>query len=115
MIFLTAPTYDPAGYMLLLGTRVESVWQGARRGSVTATLDGSVSVYDSGYSIGDQTLSATIRNPTRNQLVTLQYLVAYYAELVLCVEAGAYTCRMSFSYSNGVATLTLRLLSRLDA
>lgn len=113
MISLSAPTYDTAG-AILLRARAANLYQGARRGTVTATLDGGVSVYDTGYSIADQTLSATLRNPTRNQLVTLQYLVAYYAEVVLTCETGAYLARFSFALSTNAATLTMRLLSRLD-
>lgn len=114
MIAISAPTYDPAG-AILLRARAANLYQGERRGSVTATLDGSVSVYDAGYSVADQTLSATLRNPTRAQLVTLQYLVAYYADIVLCCEIGAFSARLSFALSTNAVTLSLRLLSRLDA
>ena len=113
MISVSAPTYDTAG-AILLRTRFANAYQGERRGTVTATLDGGVSVYDTGYSVADQTLQATLRNPTRAQLVTLQYLVAYYAEVVLTCATGAFSARLSFSLQTNAVTLTLRLLSRLD-
>jgi hypothetical protein len=90
-------------------------YSASRRGSVTATLDGGVSVYDGGYSIADTTLTATLKNPTRAQLVALQYLIAYYPEIVLCCELGAFVCRASTSISRETLTLSLRLLRRLDA
>jgi hypothetical protein len=114
MISLSAPTYDTVG-ALVLRARFANAYQGERRGSVTATLDGGVSVYDTGYSVADQTLSATMRNPTRAQLVTLQYLVAYYAEVVLTCATGAFLARLDFSLSTNAVALNLRLLSRLDA
>ena len=113
MISLSAPTYDTVG-ALVLRARFANAYQGERRGSVTATLDGGVSVYDTGYSVADQTLAATLRNPTRAQLVTLQYLVAYYADIILCCDTGAFSARLSFVLSTNAVTLTLRLLSRLD-
>ena len=113
MISLSAPTYDTVG-ALVLRTRFTNAYQGTRRGSVTATLDGGVSVYDAGYSVADQTLSATLHNPTRAQLVTLQYLVAYYPDSILCCANGAFTARLNFALATNTATLTLRLLSRLD-
>jgi hypothetical protein len=113
VISLSAPTYDPAG-VLPLRIRAKNAYQGTRRGTVTATLDGGVSVYDAGYSVADKTLAATLTNPHRAQLVTLEYLIAYYSELILCCETGAYAVRVGFAASASVVTLSLRLLRRLD-
>lgn len=113
MISLSATTYDPSG-CLVLKTRARNAHQGARRGSVTATLDGGAYVYDGGYSVADQTLTATLRRPSREQLVALQYLVAYYGTIVLCCETGAFSALLSFQSSGDLTTLTLRLLARLD-
>jgi hypothetical protein len=114
MISLSAPTYDPAG-VLLLRARVSNPYQAERRGTVTATLDGGVSVYDGGYSVADQTLSVTLKNPTKAQLVTLQHLVAYYSELTATCETGAYMARVRFALAINTLTLSLRLLRRVDA
>ena len=114
MISITAPTYDPSGWLCLPHVRPSNPYQAARRGSVTATLDGGVSVYDTGYSVADQTLSATWTSPTREQIILLQYLVAYYAELVVCVESGAFMARCSFALNKSTLTLSMRLLRRLD-
>jgi hypothetical protein len=65
--------------------------------------------------VADQTLATTLRNPTRAQLVTLQYLVAYYADIILCCDTGAFSARLSFTLSTNAVTLTLRLIGRLDA
>jgi hypothetical protein len=114
VIALCAPTYDPSGH-LVLAVHPSNLHQANRRGSVTATLSGEVSVYDAGFSFADQTLSASWSNPTREQMITLTYLIAYYAELVICVETGVFAARASVAQSKNTATLTLRLLRRLDA
>lgn len=114
MIALSAPTYDPSGH-LILPAQIANPFGATRRGSVTATLDGDVSVYDGGYSLADTTLSATLTKPTRAQLVALQYIVAYYPEIYLCCATGAFVCRVSFTLSRASLTLSLRLLRRLDA
>lgn len=113
MIGLSAPTYDPNGYVRL-DVRPRNPYDSERRGSVTATLDGGVSVYDTGFSAGDKTLKAVVTNPPRATLETLRYLVAYYSELVLCCEIGVYACRLSLSQDRADLTLSLRLLRRLD-
>lgn len=113
MISLSATSYDPVG-TLRLRQRLKNPYQGARRGSVTATLDGGVSVYDGGYSIADQTLSASIRGPSKSTLISLQYLVSYYAQVVLSCEIGVFSAIPSFALSNQILTLTLRLTGRLD-
>jgi hypothetical protein len=40
--------------------------------------------------------------------------VAYYADIILCCDTGAFSARLSFALSTNAVTLTLRLLSRLD-
>jgi len=113
MISLSATSYDPAG-TLILRTRIKNPYQGQRRGSVTATLDGGSSVYDGGYSITDQTYSASLTAPTAAQLTTLQYLTAYYSTVILCCETGVFSAIPSFALNGKTLTLSLRLTGRLD-
>lgn len=113
MISLSATSYDPSG-VLRFRERVKNPYQGERRGSVTATLDGGVSVYDGGYSIADQTLSASIRAPSKATLITLQYLVSYYAQVILTCETGVFSAIPKFTLNNQILSLSLRLTGRLD-
>lgn len=113
MISLSTPTFDVVGHFLL-PARIRDPYQAERRGSVTATLDGGSAVYDTGYSVSDTTLAATHRHPTAAQITTLQYLVAYYPELILCCEAGAFMVRTQFTVSGDLLSITMRLLRRLD-
>ena len=113
MISLSAPTYDPGG-VVRIPARASNPFFGQRRMTVTATLDGGVSVYDGGYSIADQTLNVTLRRPKKEMMVTLQYLAAYYSQLTLCCESGAFSAALAFSLSGDSLTLSLRLTGRLD-
>lgn len=114
MLSLSAPAYDPNGALLIRG-RIDNPYQGQRRGSITATLDGASSVYDAGYSISDQTLSLTLKYPPAALLTQLQYLTAYYGQVIATCETGAYRAILSFAQRNALLTLQLRLIRRLDA
>jgi len=114
MIGLATSTYDLNG-ALILKTALENPYQATRRGTVTATLDISSSVYDGGYAISDATYTAKLRHPSASLLTKLQYLVAYYVDLIASTEIGLYTARVAFTQRNDLLTLTVRLLTRLDS
>jgi hypothetical protein len=114
MISISSPTYDPNG-ALVLATRPINPYEASRRGNVTATLDGGVSVYDTGYSIADQTVRAQVKSPKKTALVALTYIVAHYAQIVFCCETGAFSAVPSFSMNGDTLSLQFRLVRRLDA
>lgn len=114
MIGLCAPTYDPAGH-LVLPIRADGAYQARRRGSVTATLDGEVATYDGGFAVGDATVTATWPRPTPAELETLRYLIALYPELIASLESGCYAVRAELATRRTDASLSLRLIRRLDA
>jgi hypothetical protein len=113
MISLSATSFDLTGH-LRLRARARDAYQGQRRGSVTATLDGDSAVYDTGYAVSDTTLTVRYRRPSLAQITTIHYLVAYYPELILCCEAGAFAARAQYAVNNDTLNLRLRLLRRLD-
>jgi len=113
MISLSATSYDPNG-AIIIDAIITNPYQAERRGSVTATLDGGSAFYDTGYSITDRTLSAQVINPEISLLQTLEYLVAYYGQVILSCELGCYVAVLSFSTSRNVLSINLRLVSRLD-
>lgn len=114
MISLSATSYDPAG-LLILKTRVTNPYEATRRGSVTATLDGGSSVYDTGYSITDQTLRASLKRPSKAVILSLQYLTAYYSQIVVTCESGAFSCIPSYAVNGERVSLQLRITARLDS
>lgn len=99
----------------MLNAIVSNPYQGQRRGSVTATLDGGSYSYDTGFSVSDLTVNATYSNPSKELLETLRYLVAYYANIVLSIDSGCYTAKLSFTQSGNKLALNFRLLSQLSA
>ncbi len=115
MISISAPSYDPNGFVVLHNAVIENGYQGERRGSVTATLDGGSYAYDTGYSISDQTINATYNHPSRELLETLRYLVAYYATIILSIDSGCYTAKLSFTQSADRMIMNFRLLSQVSA
>jgi len=115
MISICAPTYDPSGVVLLTDHRVSAPYEGSRRGAITATLDGGVAVYDAGYSVSDRTLKASIPSPSKSILETLQYLVAYYSQVIVCCEIGCFSCVLSFAMNNATLSINMRIIRQLDA
>lgn len=113
MIALSSPTYDINGN-INIAVMPTNLFDATRRGSVTATLDGSVSVYDTGYSISDQTIKCTVKRADKSLLQRLQYLIAHYGQIVICCDAGAFLCVPSLSNSSGDAQLSFRLIRRLN-
>ncbi len=113
MIGLAATTYDPDG-ALIVPARLSNPYAAQRRGEVTATLDGAVSVYDGGYSIADQTLETTLAYPAKSLLETLRYLVAYYGQVIASTEVGVYSAVLGFALAGKTLKISLRLVSRLD-
>ena len=113
MIGLAATTYDQDG-AIIVPARLSNPYAAQRRGRITATLDGGVSVYDGGYSIADQTLEATLSYPSKTLLETLRYLVAYYGQVITATEVGIYNAVLSYALIGKNLKISLRLVSRLD-
>lgn len=114
MIGLATTTYDPNG-ALLINTRPKNSYSAMRRGSVTATLDGASSVYDTGYSVSDITLTATVKNPTQTLLTKIQYLVVYYGQILISCDMGCYTAVPESTLLQDTLTLKFRLVTKKSA
>lgn len=114
MIALSTTTYDPNGAICLPNARPINLYEGTRRGTVTATLDMNCAVYDAGFSASDQTLQVKIVKPTQELLEKLRYLIAYYSQINLSYELGFYQIVFSFKLTNENLLLNFRLISRLD-
>ena len=112
MISLTTFEFDVNGH-IVIQARPKNLYEGARRGSVTATFDG-VSHYDTGYFVSDKTLFVTVQRPNKTLLEQLQYLIAHYPAVRLSCETGSYRCTVSYGLSNTTLSLQLRILERLN-
>ena len=72
ILSLSAITYDPdgAGVLRLMPASMSASRQGGRKQTKTATLDGGVSLYDTGYTITDQAWRLQIDyNPEAERLI----------------------------------------------
>lgn len=62
----------------------------SRRVSRTATLDGGVAVYDSGYSDGDRTINVNVPRAPAAVIEFMEYIIETYATILLTCQEGAY-------------------------
>lgn len=115
MIALSTQTFDPLAPLVFPRLYVANPYDTYRRGTVTATLDGGVSVYDTGYSEADMTFKVAMKEPTRDQLIHLRYLISYYNQLTFCCESGAFLVIGSMtSTAFNMINLQFRVVARLD-
>lgn len=114
MISITAITYDPDGVILIHNAMVNNPYSANRRGSVVDTLDGAVSVYDTGFSESDQTLTIDIVNPSLDILQKLKYLISHYSQVRLACEMGIYTVILSTTVNKNKLNISARIITKLD-
>lgn len=114
MISITAITYDPDGVILIHNARVNNPYSANRRGSVVDTLDGAVSVYDTGFSESDQTLTIDIVNPSLDILQKLKYLISHYSQVSLSCEAGVFKVILATAVNKNKLNISARVIAKLD-
>ena len=67
----------------------------SRRGAKTATLDGGVSVYDTGLSHGDRKWEISLTNPSASFIDKIKYLMEYHSSFRVMTREGAFTALLS--------------------
>lgn len=113
MISFSAPTYNPIG-AVVYAAEPESLYSAARRATVTATLDGGVSVYDTGYSVADRTVKIKIRRATLGQIGAIAYLIELYPRLIVSTRAGCFSALCEYSVTGGTLSISIRLIEELS-
>ena len=114
MICITSLTYDPNGVVILYAAKVNNPYSANRRGSVVDTLDGAVSVYDTGFSESDQTLTIDIVNPSLDVLQKLKYLISHYSQVSLSCEAGVFKVILATTVNKNKLNISARIIAKLD-
>lgn len=94
-IGLAASIYDPTGALFIRGSQIDvgSVMKNRsreRRVTRTATLDGGVSVYDTGCSVADRELIIKAPKATVALAAFFTYMVETYDTVILTTNEGAY-------------------------
>ena len=96
LLALSSIDYDPDGsglVRLLPGSR-SAFHVGQRRQTKTATLDGGVSLYDTGYTETDNTYQLRI-TPTPEALRLVEYMCRNYQRIRCGTDRGVYEVSLS--------------------
>jgi len=120
-IGISANTYDLNGAFYLSGRELDpektrTNTNRERRASRTATLDGGVSIYDTGYAAGDRTMGIHIKDPSPEIIAAMNYLIETYSLLTVTTDEAAFTAiPAKFSVAeDGLATLTLLVTEQIS-
>lgn len=81
----------------------------ARRVARTATLDGGISVYDTGYAASDRILTIRVMNPTADISAFFAYLVETYNTIVVTTAESAYEGTPLRSYHADTGAVILEI------
>jgi hypothetical protein len=95
MIGLSSLIFDPRGALYLYREQLDRTTLGGlherqRRVTKYKTLDGGVSIVDSGYASGDRSLAVVVVNATSEQVATAVRFSEAYATLTLVTPDGCY-------------------------
>lgn len=82
-----------------------------RRATRTATLDGGVSVYDTGYAAGDRDMEVRVPSPSREMIDFFFYMVETYNLIMVTTEDGAYygVPQRAYLDADGAAVLNVSI------
>lgn len=67
----------------------------SRRGVKLATLDGGVSIYDTGLSHGDRFFEVQLTNPSAAFIDRIKYLMEYHSSYKVSMREGVFTALLS--------------------
>ena len=66
-----------------------------RRATLTATLDGGISLYDTGLSHGDRRFEVQLNNPDPAFIDKIKYLMENHSSFILTAREGVFTAFLS--------------------
>jgi hypothetical protein len=109
MIGISTPTFDAAGARVLSANA--NPWNGRRRVSRTATLDGGVVVTDMGYADGDRDITVTETDPALETVEYVRYICETYGVVVVSMADGLYyAAPKRFEVRDGGKSLVFELM-----
>ena len=115
MIGISTPIYDLAGARIFREVNIENR-AGVRRVSRTATLDGGVSVYDTGYSDGDRDCKVIEPDAGIAVIEFVKRIVETYNLITLSMDDGAYEgIPESYSMNGGDLEMKVLITEKLSA
>ena len=115
-IGISATIFDTSGAMYVDGGALaasEALKNNMRerRATRTATLDGGVSVYDTGYAPGDRDMEVRVSAPERELVDFFFYMVETYNLIMITMEDGAYygVPQRAYLDNDGAAVLNVMI------
>ncbi len=112
---IDALTYDVNPPLILEIQPDSEVFNGLRRVTRTATLDGESVFPDGGYSNSDRTLTLLVLSATETQLIQLNNLQENFDFVTIAVRSGMFKCKFRrFSTSGTRTNLTFYVVERMD-
>lgn len=115
-ISLSTKTFDPKGLIKLDFDSDSELQDYSRRATRTATLDGSASFDDLGFSWADVTFKLKFKDLTQTQADSLSYLCQNYGQLRVVTENGVFDVLVEkYAYKKGVGQMTLLVLEKVSA
>lgn len=72
------------------GKDYNQIFRWGRRMSRTATLDGGVSVYDTGYAPGDRTMNIRVPEAAQDVIDFMSYITKTYSEIAVTTRESAF-------------------------
>ncbi len=113
MIFISSPTFDLSGTLILGRTELSDTSTQSRRVRRTKTLDGGVSISDMGYTHGDRTFNIVAERSSRADYERATYLHQTYPLLQLSCKEGLFLGSVeSVNVAGGKLYLTFLVLSK---
>jgi hypothetical protein len=118
MIGISTNIYDLQGARIFRDAELDSKktnenFRRERRVSRTATLDGGVSVYDTGYSAGDRDMTIKVPRASRQISDLFAYLVETYSEITVTTSESAFLGVPAIWYidEDGAAVMIINIIS----
>lgn len=114
MISISSQTFDLAGSLVLQPLANSRLRGGSRRVSRRQLLDGTVSIYDGGFSEGDRDL-VIYAHVTEIEHLRFESIAKTYSRVTVSTRDGCYQAAISsWSYQSPALAVTLFLETRLD-
>jgi len=117
MIGISALVYDTAGAKILETDNEKDLSnrKGSRRVTITATLDGGVTVYDTGFSDGDRIISVNVPAASQEDINFAEHICRAYNLITVTMLDGAYKAvPESYKIDSGELLMTLRITEKIS-
>lgn len=120
MIGISSRTFDLQGARRFSARELDpkdynQIFRWNRRMSRTATLDGGVSVYDTGYAPGDRTMNINVPHAPQDVIDFMSYMTKTYSEVVVSTRESIFIGNPADAYVDaaGAAVMMIQITQDL--